>query len=177
MNSGQLAAIHVCVNRAVCTGAPYLAERWSHLEAVCFSLRQDLEANSPRSIWHSLLLFRRWSAAAPCRHNTHTGRNHDVRHKLCPLDQQAAFADVHLLSTRPYSIVLNNIVCQLRHYDINSSGAANKLLLWNNNRLQLQKNRWSDLKMVLSPLQYCKFVFIYIYVCVILWIYSLISWQ
>ena len=37
---------------------------------------------------------------------THTGRNHDVRRKLCPLDQQAAFADVHLSSMRPYTIVL-----------------------------------------------------------------------
>jgi len=59
MNSGQLAAILVCVNHVVCAGAPY----WSHLESVCYSLWQDLEANSARSIWHSLSLVCRWSAA------------------------------------------------------------------------------------------------------------------
>jgi len=56
-----------------CVRGHRLVERWSHLEAVCYSLRQDFEANSQRSIWHSLSLFRRWSAAY---HEIITGYNH-----------------------------------------------------------------------------------------------------
>ena len=40
-----------------CVRGHRLVERWSHLEAVCYSLSQDLEANSLCSIWHSQFTF------------------------------------------------------------------------------------------------------------------------
>jgi len=49
---------------SVCGGTVLLKGEATCMEAVClYSLWQDLEANSPRSIRHWLSLFRLWSAA------------------------------------------------------------------------------------------------------------------
>ena len=52
---------------------------------MCYTLRQDLEANSPYYLAFTFVV-------------THTGQDYDMRRKLGPLDQQATFADVHLIS-------------------------------------------------------------------------------